>query len=103
MEYLIKLTNINFDIIAISETGILKGTNIVKNIIPSFEFSPTESTAGGTLLCIAEHLTYQTRTDLNFYKINKLESTFIETTHPNQLMSLSDAFTDILKWIHLNL
>ena len=32
LEYLIKSTNINFDIIAISETRILKDTNIVKNI-----------------------------------------------------------------------
>ena len=32
LEYLIKSTSINFDIIAISETKILKNTNIVKNI-----------------------------------------------------------------------
>ena len=32
LEYLIKSTNINFDIIAISETRMLKDTNIVKNI-----------------------------------------------------------------------
>ena len=62
MEYLIKSTNINFDITAISETRILKDTNIVKNINTpnfSFEFTPTESTAGGTLLYIADHLAYQ--------------------------------------------
>ena len=54
LKYLIKSTNINFDIIAISETRIPKDTNIVKkkkNIQTSFfEFTPAESTAGGTLL-----------------------------------------------------
>ena len=50
---MIKSTSINFDIIAISETKILKNANTVKNIdIPnfSFEFIPAESTTGGTLL-----------------------------------------------------
>ena len=61
LEYLIKSTYTNFDIIAISETRILKDTNIVKNInIPnfSFEFIPTEATAGETLLYITNHLAY---------------------------------------------
>ena len=51
LEYLLKTINTNFDIIAISETRILKNTNIVKNInIPNFsyEFTPTESTTEGT-------------------------------------------------------
>ena len=84
LEYLIKSTNINFDIIAISESRILKDTNILKNTnIPnfSFEFTPTESTAG-TLWYIADHLAYQKQNDLNLYKINNLESTFIEITNP---------------------
>ena len=62
LEYLIKSTNINFDIIAHSQTRILKDTNIVKKKnIPNFslEFTPTESTAGGTLLYISDHLAYQ--------------------------------------------
>ena len=32
LEYLLKTTNINFDIIAISETMLLKNTKIVENI-----------------------------------------------------------------------
>ena len=87
LEYLIKSTNINFDIIAILETGILKDTNIMKNInTPNFyfEFTPTESTAGGSLLYIADHLADQNRNDFNLYKINNLESTFIEITNPNK-------------------
>ena len=45
LEYLIKSTNINIDIIAISETRVHKDTNIVRNIKSlnfSFEFTPTE-------------------------------------------------------------
>ena len=45
LESLIKSTNISFDIMAISETMILKDTNIRKNINTpnfSFEFTPTE-------------------------------------------------------------
>ena len=72
-----KSASINFDIIAISKTRILKDTNILKNInIPnfSFEFTTTESTARRTLLYIADHLAYKNRHDLNLYKNNKLES-----------------------------
>ena len=84
---MLKTTNTNFDRIAISDTRILKNTNIVKNInIPNFsyEFTPTESTAGGTLLYISDHLVYQKRSDLNIYEKNYLESTFIEITNPSK-------------------
>ena len=62
LEYLIKSTNVNFDIIAISETIILKDTNLAKNMnIPnfSFEFTSTELTAGGALLYTTDHLDYR--------------------------------------------
>ena len=87
LEYFIKSTNINFNIIVISDTRILKDTNILKNVNMlnfSFEFTLTESTAGVTLLYIADHLAYQKRNDLNSYKINNLESTFTEITNPNK-------------------
>ena len=70
---------------AISAIRILKITKIVKNITIlnfSYEFTPTESTAGGTLICIADHLAYQQRNDLTIYAKNYLESTFIEITNP---------------------
>ena len=44
----------------------------------SFEFTPTETSAGGTLLYIANHLSYKCRNDLNTFKKNELESTLIE-------------------------
>ena len=49
----------------------------------TFEFTPTESSAGGTLFCIANHLSNKLRPDLNIYKSNKLESTFIEIMTAN--------------------
>ena len=87
LEYLLKTTNTNFDIIAISETKILKNTKIVKNInIANFcyEFTPTESTARETLIYIADHLACQKRNDLTIYSKNYLESTFIEIMNPSK-------------------
>ena len=50
----------------------------------SFEFTPTETSAGGTLLCTANHLSYKCRNDLNIYKKSELESTFIEIVNPRK-------------------
>ena len=44
----------------------------------SFEDTPTESTAGGTLLYISKRLSYELRNDLRIYGCGKIESTFIE-------------------------
>ena len=44
----------------------------------SFEFTPTETSAGGTLLYIANHLSYKCCNDLNIHKKDEVESTFIE-------------------------
>ena len=80
IEYLLKSANINYNIIARSETTI-KNSEITKNIILknyNLEYAPTESTADGTMLYIANQLAYRTRPDLKIYKTNELESTFIE-------------------------
>ena len=50
----------------------------------SFEFTLTESSAGGTLLYIANHLSYKCRNDRNIYKKSELESTFIEILNPRK-------------------
>ena len=50
----------------------------------SFVFTPTETYAGGTLLYIANHLSYKCHNDLNIYKKNELESTFIEIVNPKK-------------------
>ena len=81
LEYLLKSTNINYDIIAISETRIMKNLEITKSINLknyNFEYTPTVSTAGGTMLYIANHLAYKPIHDLKIYKTNEFESTFIE-------------------------
>ena len=87
LEYLLKATNKTFDIITISETRILRDTNLSKNINIynySVEFTPTESHAGGTLLYINNKLSYKLRQDLCIYKSSELESTFIETINPEK-------------------
>ena len=87
LQYLLKVTNITFDIIAFSESRILKDTNVSKNINIynySVEFTPTESHAGGTLLYINNKLSYKLRQDLSIYKSSELESTFIEIINPKK-------------------
>ena len=64
-------TKKSFDIIAISETRITKQISFSNNLNLnnySFEFTPTETPAGGTLLYIANHLSYKCCSDLNIYK-----------------------------------
>ena len=59
-----------FDIIAISETRIRKQVSLLNNLNLnnySFDFTPTETSAGGTLLYIANHLSYKFHNDLNIY------------------------------------
>ena len=85
LQHLLSWTNKNFDIIATTETRITKNISIANNLnIKNYstEFIPTESSAGGTLLYIANHLSYKPRQDLNIHKMNELESTFIETLNP---------------------
>ena len=67
LEYILKRTNMNFDITAISETRITKNINKISNINLNnyaFEFTPTESSAGGILIYVANHLDCKSRTDL---------------------------------------
>ena len=71
LEYILKCTNKSFDIIAVSETRISKKTSSTCNIklkSDSFELTPAESSAGGTLLCISNRLSYKPRFELNILK-----------------------------------
>ena len=80
-------TKTKFEIIAISETKITKQLSLLNNLNlnnQSLEFTPTETSAVGTLLYIANHLSYKCRNDLNIYKKNELESTFIEIVNPKK-------------------
>ena len=44
----------------------------------SYEYTPTESSKGGTLLYIDKNLRYRSRSDLTLYKSKEIESSFIE-------------------------
>ena len=75
LQHLLNCTKIFFDIIAINETRITKQVSLLNNLNLnnySFEFTPTETSAGGTLLYIANHLSYKclnlSYNDLNIYK-----------------------------------
>ena len=70
LQHLLNCTQKNFDIIAISETRVTKNISLLNNLNfnYSFEFTPTETSAGGTLLYIANHLSYKCRNDINIYK-----------------------------------
>ena len=87
LQHLLSCTKKFFDIIAISETRITKNVSLLNNLNLnnySFEFTPTETSAGGTLLYIANHLSYECCNDLNIYKKNELESSFIEIVNPKK-------------------
>ena len=87
LQYLLSCTKKKIDIIAVSETRITRNVSLLNNLNLnnySFEFTPTETSAGGTLLYIANHLSYKCRNDLNIYKKNELESTFIEIVNPKK-------------------
>ena len=87
LQHLLSCTRKTFDIIAISETRITKNISLLNNLNLnnySFEFTLTEISAGGTLLYTATHLSYKCCNDLNIYKKNELESTFIEIVNPKK-------------------
>ena len=70
-QHLLSFTKTKFDIIAVSETRITKQVSLSNNLKLnnySFESTPPETSAGGTLLYIANHLSYKCRNDLNIYK-----------------------------------
>ena len=69
LEYFINKTKIDFDILLISESRIKKNNCLINSINLkdySYESCPTESSAGGTLLCISNHLSYKARSDYVF-------------------------------------
>ena len=83
----LSLVNHKVDIICISESRIsTKHTQTTIIDLPCFntEQTPTESSAGGTLIYIFQNLSYKSRKDLQIYCPKELESTFIEVLIPNK-------------------
>ena len=71
LQHFLSCTKTKFDIIAINETRITRQVSLLNNLNLnnySFEFIPTETSAGGTLLYIANHLSYKRCNCLNIYK-----------------------------------
>ena len=85
-EQLLRCTNKSFDVIPISETRITKNifltNNLAMNDFVFFYLTPIESSAGGTHFYVANHLAYKHHLDLNIYKSNEMEFTFIEILNP---------------------
>ena len=82
--------NKNFDdlqhlLTATSETRITKNISLLNNLNLNnypFEFTTTETSAGGTLLKIANHVSYNVV--MTLISIRKMESTFIEIVNPKK-------------------
>ena len=73
--------------IAVNETRITRNASLLNNLNLNnyyFEFTQTETCAGGALPYIANHLSYKCRNDLNIYKENEMEFIFIEIVNPKK-------------------
>ena len=87
LEHLIYSSGLNFDVLAISESRILRNTNTISNINfagYSFESCPTVSSTGGTGIYVKNSLSYTPRPDLQIYKPFELESNFFEIINPKR-------------------
>ena len=89
LETTLDILNYKFDIIALTETKIMKNHKPKFNInMKGYKtyFMPTEAEKGGTLIYISEDIKSKRRLDLEslLYQSEKLESTFIEITNPDK-------------------
>ena len=94
------------DIIAISEIRITKQLSLLNDLNLnnySSEFTPTETSAGGTLLFIANHLSYKCRNDLNIYKKMNWNLLLLKLSFQKNQILLWESFTDIHLWTLLTL
>ena len=83
--HLINILKLEFDILGISESRILKSQSLNTNVsLQNYvtEQTSTESTAGEALLYIIKRHSYKTRPDFAIYKPKNLESVFVEIAFP---------------------
>ena len=76
LQHFIQLTKTDFDIIAVSESRIMKNKfPPIDIIIPnySYEFCPIKAITGGTLIYIRNHLSCKTRNDIKICKSFELK------------------------------
>ena len=86
--------------IAVSEIGITKEVSLTNNLNLnnySFEITPTESSAGGIFLYIANHLSYKCcRNDLNIYRKMNLNLLLLKfSIQKKNRILLWESLTDI--------
>ena len=106
LQHLLISTKKVFDIVAVSETRITKQVSLLINLNLnnySFEFTPTETSAGATLLYIANHLSYKCCNDLNIYKKMNWNLLLLKMSTQKTQTLLWKSFTDIHLWILLTL
>ena len=82
LRHLLSCNKKTFDIIAISETTIIKILSLLDNL---------------NLNNYSNHLSYKCCNDLNIYKKNELESTFIEIVNPQK----TNIIVGVIYRIHL--
>ena len=85
-EALIKNSPIKPKIIGISECRLRTDFEPLTHIDLegyTYEFTPTDSSKGGTLIYINKDVKHKIRTDLQMEKSKEIESTFIEVLEPN--------------------
>ena len=101
LQHLLSCTKTFFDIIAVSETRIAKNVSLLNYLNLnnySFEFTPTKTCAGGTLLYIATHLSYKClMTSISIKKMNWNLLLLKSSTQKSQIL-LWESFTDIHPW-----
>ena len=101
LQHLLNCTRKMFDIIAISETRIKKQVSLSNSLNlnnSSFEFTPTETSAGSTLLCIANHLSYKCCNKLNICKKMNFNLLLLKLSIQHNQMLLCESFAYIHLW-----
>ena len=88
----LKLHNLQFDFICITETKIIKNIEPLVDItIDGYQYpvgTLTEATKGSVLIYVKEGIEFKPREDLNIYKPKELESYFLETIDSKEKTSL---------------
>ena len=106
LQHLFSCTKTKFDIIVISETRIRKWVSSLNNLNLnnySLDFTPTETSTGGIILYIANHLSYKCRNYLTTYKKTNLNLLLLKLSIQKNQMSLWELLTGIHLWILLGL
>ena len=88
VNHFINKSKLEFDILGISESGILKcqslNTNVSLQNYVVIDQTPTESNAGVALLYINKRHPYKTCPELAIYKPKNLKSIFVEVVLPKK-------------------